>query len=194
MKSMCSGMKNLWFNICNFLAIPIKNCKIELSVIALSVFVINFHALPIEISQILKCYFSESRCAGIAGYSSVITGIYVTVWSIFATSASKINEELLKNKVEGQLFFLIAIGIIETFVTTTLSVFIPYSIPQYIEIILLSTILTTISFIKFVLILMRITKLNVRYIVKEIDDQQAKSTEIQVKIDEIYQKTVNKQK
>ena len=41
---------------------------------------------------------------------------------------------------------------------------------------------------------MRITKLNVRYIVKEIDDQQAKSTEIQVKIDEIYQKTVNKQK
>lgn len=192
MKSICSGMRILWFRICAFLSIPIKNCKIELSVIVISIFLINRHVLPHEISQMLGCYFSESRCAGIAGYSSVIIGIYVTVWSVLATSASKIKEELLKNKVEGQLFFLIAIGIIEAFATTILSVFIPYNVSQYIKSILLSTVLTSISFIKFIFILMRITKLNIKYIVQEIDAQQVKSTEIQVKIDEIYQQTVNK--
>ena len=70
--------------------------------------------------QTLAGYFSESRYSGIVGFASVVIGIYVTVWSIFATSASKINAELLKNKVEGQLFFLIGVGLAEAFMATIL--------------------------------------------------------------------------
>ena len=41
---------------------------------------------------------------------------------------------------------------------------------------------------------MVITKLNIKYIVQEIDEQSAKYTEAQVKLDEIYQRTVDGEK
>ena len=41
---------------------------------------------------------------------------------------------------------------------------------------------------------MMITKLNIKYIVQEIDEQSAKCTEAQVKLDEIYQRTVDGEK
>lgn len=145
-------------------------------------------------NQMLADYFAESRCSGIAGFASVIIGIYVTVWSIFATSASKINAQLLKNKVEGQLFFLIGVGLTEAFITTVLCVFVPCEIPHYIEMMALFTVLSSASFVKFVILTMMITKLNIKYIVQEIDAQSAKYTETQVKLDEIYQRTVDGEK
>ena len=111
----------------------------------------------------LKGYFEESRCSGISGIASVIIGIYVTVWSIFATSVSKINFEILKQRIEGQLFFLIAVGIAESFFVTVTCVFIPYDVPHYAEIVMLFTTLTITSFVKFVVIVMTITKLNIKY-------------------------------
>ena len=128
------------------------------------------------------------------GWASVVIGIYVTVWSIVATSASKINAELLKNKVEGQLFFLIGVGLAEAFMATILCVFVPCEIPYYTEMMALFTVLTSVSFVKFVILIMMITKLNIKYIVQEIDEQSAKCTEAQVKLDEIYQRTVDGEK
>lgn len=142
-------------------------------------------------TKVLADYFVESRCSGIAGVASVVIGIYVTVWSIFATSASKINAELLKIKVEGQLFFLIGIGLTEAFITTVLCVFIPQEIPYYTELITLFTALTSASFLKFVILIMMITKLNIKYIVQEIDAQNALYTDAQVKLDEIYQRIID---
>ena len=194
MKSIYSGMRNLLSRICSFLSISMKNCKLELITIVVGIFLVHFSSPCLDITQVLQCYFSEGRCSAIAGYTSVIIGIYATVWSIFSTSVSKINEELLKSKVEGQLFFLIVVGLMESFATTILSIFIPYNALKYVEIMVLATILTTISFAKFIQILMQVTKLNVKFIVQEIDSQQAKSTEMQVKIDEIYHQAINKSK
>ena len=123
-----------------------------------------------------------------------LTRIYVTVWSIFATSVSKINFEILKQRIEGQLFFLIAVGIAESFFVTVTCVFIPYDVPHYAEIVMLFTTLTITSFVKFVVIVMTITKLNIKYIVQEIDSQNEKCTEARVKLDEIYHRTLNKEK
>ena len=41
---------------------------------------------------------------------------------------------------------------------------------------------------------MMITKLNIKYIVQEIDDQSVVCTETRVKLDEIYQQTVDGKK
>lgn len=41
---------------------------------------------------------------------------------------------------------------------------------------------------------MTITKLNIKYIVQEIDSQNEKCTEARVKLDEIYHRTLNKEK
>ena len=168
-----------------------KNCKLELLIIMLAILWMNLSWCIPGSSQILEDYFAESRCSGIAGFTSIVIGIYVTIWSIFATSASKINAELLKSKIEGQLFFLIGIGLAEAFLATVLCVFIPSESPYYAELMALVTALTAVSFVKFVILIMIITKLNIKYIVQEIDAQNAKCTEAQVKLDEIYQRTVD---
>lgn len=171
-----------------------KNCKLELLIILLGILWMNLSWRIPGANQTLAGYFSESRYSGIAGFASVVIGIYVTVWSIFATSASKINAELLKNKVEGQLFFLIGVGLAEAFMATILCVFVPCEIPYYTEMMALFTVLTSVSFVKFVILIMMITKLNIKYIVQEIDEQSTKCTEAQVKLDEIYHRTVDGEK
>jgi hypothetical protein len=171
-----------------------KNCKLELLLIALAIIWVNLSWRIPNLNQILEDYFSESRCSGIAGFTSIVIGIYITIWSIFATSASKINAELLKSRIEGQLFFLIGIDLIEALLTTVLCVFVPSGISYYAELIALFTALTVVSFAKFIILIMIITKLNITYIVQEIDEQNAKCIESQVKTDEIYQRIVNAKK
>jgi len=189
-----SGKTGLLFRICSIISFARKNCKLEILTVILGILWISLcWRIPgvYQVNQIVSNYFNESRCSGISGFASVVIGIYVTVWSVFATSASKINAELLKNRVEGQLFLLIGLGIVEAFITTMLCVFVPNGVPHYSELMALSTALTAISFVKFVVLIMMITKLNLEYIVQEIDEQIAKCTEAQVKLDEIYRRAID---
>lgn len=195
MKSLKFGMKDLLSKVAFLIAFVWKNCKLELLIIVAGILWISLSSHISGAHQLLAEYFDESRCSGILGYASVVIGIYVTVWSIFATSASKINEELLKTKVEGQLFFLIGADLIEAFITTVLCVFVPaQALFHFSEMLAILTVLTTVSFIKFVVLVMMITKLNIKYIVQEIDEQNAKCTEARVKLDEVYQRTIDRKK
>ena len=92
------------------------------------------------------------------------------------------------------MFFLIGAGLTEAFIIIVLCVFIPYEISHYHELVALFTSLMLISFLKFLILIMTITKLNIKYIVKEIDTQNTINTEMQVKVDEIYQRIVNGKK
>lgn len=194
MKLLKIGKKGLLSKVNSIFPFILKNCKLELLIIVLAILWMNLSWHIPDLNQILGNYFAESRCSGIAGFASIVIGIYVTVWSIFATSASKINAELLKNKIEGQLFFLIGMGLVEAFLAMVLCVFIPSGIPYYAELMTLFTALTAVSFVKFVILIMIITKLNITYIVQEIDVQSAKCTETQVKLDEIYHRTIEPEK
>lgn len=194
MRFVDSGRKDLSCKFGSIISFVRKNCKLELLVTALSVLCMNISCRFPLVAKVIADYFTETRCSGIAGFASITIGIYVTVWSIFATSASKINAELLKNKIEGQLFFLIGIDLAEAFLATILCAFIPREIPHYTGIVACFTALTALSFVKFIMLTMKITKLNIKYIAQEIDEQNAKCTEVQVKLDEIYQETINKGK
>lgn len=183
------------FKVRTVISLVWKNCKLELIMVIFLILWINLSwRIPNE-NQMLKEYFDESRCSGIAGFASIVIGIYVTIWSIFATSVSKINAELLKHKkVEGQLFFIIAVGLTESLLTTVLCVFIPSNLPYYSELMAFFTGLVTISFTKFIILVMMITKLNIKYIVQEIDEQNGKWTDAQVKLDELYHRIIEDRK
>ena len=116
----------------------------------------------------------------------VLIGIYVAVWSIFATSTAKINKEILKIKVEGQLFFVVIIGVLESFIDIVLCIFFPIKFLAYSSLLLLTTVLASVSFIKFAITIFVITKLNIQYVISEIDAQDKEKTEFAVKLDEIY--------
>ena len=189
MKLMKRGMIDQLSKFFAFAGFVRRNCKLEFLIVILSVLWKNFEEYFPEENIRLMEYFTESRCSGIAGVIAVIIGIYVTIWSIFATSVSKINAELLKNKVEGQMFFVIGMGLVEAFVTTILCAFVPREIPNYTGITALFTTLTLVSFVKFVILIMMITKMNITFIVQEIDEQSDKFADIRIKLDEIYERT-----
>ncbi len=194
MKSKKFGWKDLWYKIKDIGVFLQKNFKAELTTILFSIlWVANSENYP-NILQSIEYYFSDDRCSGIVSFLSIAIGIYVTVWSIFATSASKINEEILKDKIEDQLFGVIALGIFESLSTVAFCVFIPNAFTQYTNFFLVLSILSSISFIKFLVMLLRITKLNLKFIVMEIDEQNRKDTELLTKIDEIYNRIINSQK
>ena len=69
-------------------------------------------------------------------------------------------------------------------------VFVPYEIPHYAEIMTLFTVLTSASFVKFIMLIMMTTKVNIKYIIQEIDEKNAIYTEMQIKLDEIYQRAI----
>lgn len=194
MKLIRFGMRGLLSKGRTVISMVCKNCKWELTIVILSILWIKFSWQIPNANQILEDYFTESRCSGIAGFASIVIGIYITIWSIFATSASKINAELLKSKVEGQLFFIIAVGLAEAFFVTILCVFVPNDLPYYTALIAPLTLLTAISFVKFLILIMIITKLNIKFIAQEIDEQNGKWTNAQVKLDEIYHRIVEKRK
>lgn len=194
MKLVKFGMIALLYKVRTFISMIWENCKLELAMVIFLILWINFSWRIPNANQMLKEYFDESRCSGIAGFASIVIGIYVTIWSILATSVSKINAKLLKHKVEGQLFFIIAFGLTESLLTTVLCVFIPSNLPYYSELMAFFTCLVTISFAKFVMFVMMITKLNIKYIVQEIDEQNGKWTDVQVKVDELYHRIIEDKK
>lgn len=189
MKLIQSGKKGLW---CSLFTNIVKNCKMELVFGICGIMWIAFSSKFPVVTQAVNQYFSDNRCSGIISFLAIVVGIYVTVWSIFSTSAGKINEELLKKRVEGQLFFLIEVGLFESLAAIFICVFVPSIYIAYADSLLVLVTLALISFVKFVIILLLITKLNIRYIVNEIDSQKRNNTELLVKIDEIYQRVIEK--
>lgn len=194
MKLKKFGMKGLWYSTKSIASLFQKNCKLELAVILLGVFLIIFSENHPKILQFLEYYFSDSRCSGIVSYLAIAIGIYATVWSVFATSVSKINEQILKEKIEGQLFLVISVGIFESLIAVIFSVFIPSIFSLYTSIFLILATLASVSFIKFMIMLLRITNINMKFIVKEIDEQNRRNTELSTRIDEIYQSIIKERK
>lgn len=168
----------------------IKNCKLEIILILSgTAWVLISKTLP-QMPICIVCYLTDDRIAGIVSLFAVLIGIYVTVWSILATSADRLNEELLKEKVEGQLFFVIVVDLLEAFITILYSVFFLNTLFADSNLLMVLIALSLVSFVKFVLMLIRITKLNVKFIIRGIDEKHQKETEIMTKIDEVYQRII----
>lgn len=189
MKLKQTGKKGPW---CSIFTNVVINCKTELVFGISWIIWMSLSSKTPAVTQAMNQYFNDNRCSGIISFLAIVVGIYVTVWSIFSTSAEKISEELLKKKVEGQLFFLIIVGLFESLTAIFVCVFVPNIYIAYADSLFVLVTLSLISFVKFVIILLMITKLNIRYIVEEIDSQKRHDTELLVKIDEIYQRVIEK--
>ena len=115
----------------NIIEILWLNCKLELLILILGIAGTIFLQIIQADVMFLFNYLTETRCSSIASVASVIIGIYVTIWSIFATSATKLNIEFLTHKLEEQLFFVIGMGIFEAFVLLIVCVFVPSTLYYY---------------------------------------------------------------
>lgn len=123
-----------------------------------------------EINNNLDVYFSADRMGSLIEFFSITTGIYITMLSILAISATKIMEALLKKRMEQQLLDVMMWGLISNVFAILVLVFMPkiQSGNIMISAILLWAI---IHLVYFFFVLFSIFKYNVQTMDKEIDEE-----------------------
>lgn len=115
-------------------------------------------------------YFCEDRIGSLIELFSITTGIYITMLSILAISATKIMEALLKKRMEQQLLDVMMWGLVSNVIAVLVLVFMPKI--QGGNIILSAVLLWAVMhLIYFFFVLFAIFKYNVQNMDKEIDEE-----------------------
>lgn len=139
---------------------------------ALGVFAVFFRKKDMfaPINANLGDYFSDERMGSLIELFSITTGIYITMLSILAISATKIMEALLKKRMEQQLLDVMMWGLISNVFAVFVLVFMP--VTQGGNIILLAVLVwAVLHLVYFFFVLFSIFKYNVQNMDKEIDEE-----------------------
>lgn len=175
----------------------VKNNKIECIIFFIGVVVIfcilifkNQEAIN-TINQLLKNYLNENRISLITSIMAIFIGIYIAMLTCIAASKISITEVMLKNKLDQDLSAVIIFGIIEDFILLFLGIFIPIKALYIQAFFLLLLIMTIISFIKFIILMYYLYKLNIDAMVKEIDKENNEKVDLITKICELLDKVNN---
>ena len=142
-------------------------------------------------NQVLKNYLNENRISLITNIMAIFIGIYIAILTCIAASKISITETILKNELDRDLSAVIIFGIIEDFALLFLGIFIPIKAVYVQAFFLLLLIMTIISFIKFIILMYYLYKLNIDAMVKEIDKENNEKVDLITKIYELLDKVNN---
>lgn len=145
-------------------------------IVALLIYVI---ALILRRLKILKCfdcfvlkdYLSQTRLDGIASFFAITIGIYIAVITVLATSEIGISRELLRQRLDKRLLYVIIGGMTENLITAGGAIFLP--INQFTKhILVIFVVLSLISFMKFIVLLLEIFKGNMESMAVSMDEEE----------------------
>lgn len=192
-----SGLNRRFDDGMRLLPLVKNNVKLEIIIFVfdmLLIFGMGNSEVFSPVRSTISSYVTDERVANFISFFAIIIGIYTTVWVIIATLVSKFSKELLKERIDKHLFFIIIVGLIESFFVVLLCMFVPKTFPNYQVILMLFVAISLISFGKFVKAIMLLTRLNIYYIVKEFDEAASEKLEQKIKLDDIYQSVKKSQK
>lgn len=166
----------------------LKNSKLEIGIYIIFFIILIFSYLgKFDFSLTIE---AEKR-ADIISFFAIIIGVYIAVITIIATSIIGITKEMLKEKLDTQLIDTIIFGMAETMLTIGTIIFINPT-TELNRIILIALICnSTISFLKFTIILTLIFKANMNVMAEEIDNKDDYENKILSNLDEIKNKLEN---
>ena len=167
-----------------------NNLKIEMMLVLLgAIFMIVYSRINRldYVQSVLLNYITPERTASFISFFTIVIGIYAAVWVVLATSVSKFSKILLEIKIDKQLFFVVVAGMFESSLVVMLCIFVPPSIPHYGFVLILSILLSLMSFCKFIIALLMLTKLNIHHIVMKFDEKEREKLDQIVKINDIHQ-------
>lgn len=166
----------------------LKNSKLEIGIYIIFFIILIFSYLgKFDFSLTIE---AEKR-ADIISFFAIIIGVYIAVITIIATSIIGITKEMLKEKLDTQLIDTIIFGMTETMLTIGTIIFINPT-TELNRIILIALICnSTISFLKFTIILTLIFKANMNAMAEEIDNKDDYENKILSNLDEIKNKLEN---
>jgi len=151
-----------------------KNLKIEIGTMVMYIliyFLRKYIHLPCFDDFKLALYLSQDRLNGIATFFAITIGVYIAVLTVLATSEIGISEEMLKRNLDKPLINVMIAGMVENFISVGLAIFIPVN--GFTEhVLIVSVLISLISFVKFILLLVIICKGNMNYMAKAIDSER----------------------
>lgn len=119
----------------------------------------------------LENYFTSERLGIISDFFAITVGIYIAVITVLATAQLGISKEMLKRNLDKRLITVMVIGMMENIIAVGLSTF---AVLNYtVRYILMGVIfIGIISFVKFIILLVRIFKANMNQMARCIDEEE----------------------
>lgn len=150
----------------------LKNIKLEIVIVIVYIvlYIIKNKCHLLELIN-LQSYFTQDRLNGVATFFAITIATYIAVVTILATTEIGISKRMLEQRLDKPLINVIMFGVIENFIAVALSIFMPSSEVVY-ELIALFIILSLCSFVKFIILLITIFKVNMNEMAKSIDDKE----------------------
>lgn len=140
----------------------------------------------------LSEYITKDILSLAVGVIAMFIGIYMTVWSVFATSVSKMTRLVLDRKIDEQIYLVILLNSVFSLIAIIVLVFInnTLNISVYIQIFFL--IIPFVSFGKFIFVIFEITKMTSRDAISEIDRTEADKLKLNLILEDIKNQLENK--
>lgn len=116
-------------------------------------------------------YFTDNRLSGISSFFAITIGVYIAVITILAMSEIGISKELLCRRLDKSLINVIMAGISENLFAVGFSIFV--SLNKTTGFVLgVSSLVAIISFIKFIILLVRVFNADMEQMAKVIDEEE----------------------
>lgn len=166
-----------WFLVKDFIGDLARNVKTEILVAAFSLLFWLVDSGGIIKKVDFPTYFSQDRLNGIAAFFAITIGVYITIITVLATSEIGISKEMLKRRLDRPLINVIMVGLAENFISVGFSVFVPMDANTSFMLVV-SLIISVISFIKFIILLVIIFKKNMEQMAKVIEEEEMYKSEM----------------
>lgn len=147
-----------------------RNLKIEILILLGSIILTIFNRVPIDILTLIFDYLSFDH---IVEFSSISTGIYVTVMTIIATSFISATPQILKSNLDKTITTVFVFGLIENILVIIFSIFHELLYRNVIFIAFLGIFTASIiTFIKLVIFVVLLFSCNMDNMATELDEQE----------------------
>lgn len=147
-----------------------RNLKIEIIILLGSIILTIFNRVPIDI---LTLIFQSLSFDHIVEFSSISTGIYITVMTIIATSFISATPKILKSNLDKAITTVFVVGLIENMLVIIFSICHELLDGNVIFITFLGIFIASIiTFIKLVIFVVLLFSCNMDNMATELDEQE----------------------
>ncbi len=155
------------------------------SIMYIAIFICKyFDLLEVPIDIFLESYLTPDRLNGVASFFAITIGVYIAVITILATSEISISRELLVRKLDRRIINVVMVGMSENLLSAGCAIFIPLNKISR-RMILAFIVLSIISFVKFIVLLLKIFVENMNQMAKTIDEKERYDNDMMTYIKEI---------
>ncbi|MEG1345598.1 MAG: hypothetical protein RSC78_02570 [Acidaminococcaceae bacterium] len=176
----------------SFISSAKTNLQVEILYVAIATVFIGvgcYNGRVFTLNSLMKSYFESSRLSMIADFFAIIIAIYLAVLTLVATSRSGIMPEMLQRNIDKDILAIIIAGMGESFLVTTVSVFISTNNRIGYVILAALVIFAIIGFLNFMRTMVLFFYANTEELARSITEENRQAIKIEDCLEKIERNT-----